>query len=65
MTPVLFQCTTQDNAVMVFSRYINLHDIFLILAFVDCGNLTDPANGQVNHTAGTCDGMLLNGDLNF
>ena len=20
---------------------------------MDCGNLTDPANGQVNHTAGT------------
>ena len=29
----------------------NLHDIFLIL--VDCGSLTDPANGLVNHTAGT------------
>ena len=99
MTPVLFQCTT--HVIMVFSRYINLHDIFLILAVVDCGTLTDPANGQVNHTAGTtfgqtatyscnigynlvgnntrvcqdtanwsqnaptCDGMLLNGDLNF
>ena len=30
-----------------------LHDVFLILTAVDCGNLTDPANGQVNHTAGT------------
>ena len=73
----------------------------LVLAVVDCGDLTDPANGQVNHTvrttceqiatyscnigynlvgnsirvcqatgnwsqsAPTCDGMLLNGDLNF
>ena len=78
-----------------------LLSIFLILAVVDCGNLTDPANGQVNHSSGTtfgqtatyscntgyklvgdsthtcqatgnwsgsaptCDGMLLNGDLNF
>ena len=86
---------------MVFSRCVNLHGIFLILAVVDCGNLTDPDNGQVNHTSGTtfgqtatytcntgynlvgnstrtcqdagnwsqsaptCDGMLLNGDLNF
>ena len=24
-----------------------------LLAVVDCGNLTDPDNGQVNHTAGT------------
>ena len=27
--------------------------ILLILTAVDCGNLTDPGNGQVNHTAGT------------
>ena len=25
----------------------------LLLTAVDCGTLTDPANGQVNHTAGT------------
>ena len=25
----------------------------LVLTAVDCGNLTDPAYGQVNHTAGT------------
>ena len=24
-----------------------------ILTVVDCGNLTDPGNGQVDHTAGT------------
>ena len=41
---------------MVFSRCINLH-IFLILAVVDCGNLTDLTNGQVNHTAGTTFGQ--------
>ena len=37
---------------MVSSTCKNLCDIFLILT-VDCGTLTDPANGQVNHTAGT------------
>ena len=26
---------------------------FLIFAVVDCDNLTDPANGSVNHTSGT------------
>ena len=26
---------------------------FLVLAVVDCGDLTDPANGQVKHTVGT------------
>ena len=31
--------------------------MFLILPAVDCGNLTDPANGQVNHTAGTTFGQ--------
>ena len=38
------------------SRCINLHIIFLLLT-VDCGNLTDPANGRVNHTAGTTFGQ--------
>ena len=27
--------------------------IFFLLTVVDCGNLTNPANGQVSHTAGT------------
>ena len=35
------------------SRWRNLHDVFLILTAVDCGNLTDPDNGYFNHTAGT------------
>ena len=43
---------TAYNAIMTSSRYNILHDVFLILT-VDCGNLTDPANGCVNHTAGT------------
>ena len=29
----------------------------LILTVVDCGNLTHPANGQVDHTAGTTFGQ--------
>ena len=28
-------------------------DVFLSLTAVDCGSLTDPVNGQVNHTNGT------------
>ena len=32
---------------------IDLHDVFLFVTAVDCGSLTDPANGQVDHTAGT------------
>ena len=31
--------------------------ILLILTVVDCGNLTDPANGEVNHTSGTTFGQ--------
>ena len=38
---------------MTSHRCRSLLDVFLILTVVDCGNLTDPANGQVNHTAGT------------
>ena len=44
---------TAYNAVMTSSRCNILHDVFLILTAVDCSNLTDPANGSVNHTAGT------------
>ena len=28
-------------------------DVFLLSTAVDCGTLTNPANGQVNQTAGT------------
>ena len=31
--------------------------MFLSLTVVDCGNLTDPADGQVNHTNGTTFGQ--------
>ena len=42
------------NAIMTSIRCNNLH---LILTVVDCGNLTHPANGQVNHIAGTTFGQ--------
>ena len=38
-------------------RFRNLLDVFLILTAVDCGNLTDPDNGSVNHTPGTAFGQ--------
>ena len=38
---------------MASSKCSNLCNIFLILTVVNCGSLTDPANGQVDHTAGT------------
>ena len=38
---------------MTSGRCNNLHVVFLILTAVDCSNLTNPANGSVNHTAGT------------
>ena len=31
--------------------------IFIILIVVDCGNLTDPAQGKVNYTSGTTFGQ--------
>ena len=30
-----------------------MHHTSILLTVVDCGNLTNPTNGQVNHTAGT------------
>ena len=40
------------------SRCNNLHMTYLLIsAVVDCGSLTDPANGSVNHTAGTTFGQ--------
>ena len=44
---------TSPSSIMTSSRCRNLCNIFLILTAVDCGLLTDPANGQVNLTAGT------------
>ena len=38
--------------------------MFLILTVVDCGNLTHPANGQVNHTAGTTFGQTATYNCN-
>ena len=43
---------------MTSSRCINLHDNLLpLILTVDCGNLTDPTNGSVHHTAGTTNGQ--------
>ena len=41
------------SSIMTSSRCSNLHNIFLVLTAVDCGNLTDPVNGSVDDTAGT------------
>ena len=38
---------------LMYQVTLILHDVFLFLTAVDCDNLTDPANGQVDHTAGT------------
>ena len=38
---------------------IDLHDVFPFVTAVECGNLTDPANGQVDHTAGTTLGQTV------
>ena len=35
----------------------NFDYVFLLSTAVDCGNLTDPANGQVSHPAGTTFGQ--------
>ena len=44
---------TSPSSIMTSSRCSNLHNIFLVLTAMDCGNLTDPVNGSVDHTAGT------------
>ena len=54
--------SSQDDAaspssIMSSSRCSNLRNIFLILTALDCGTLTDPDNGQVDHTAGTTFGQ--------
>ena len=50
---------------MASNRCKKLHDTFLILAVVDCGNLTDPANGQVTHTTGTTFGQIATYSCNI
>ena len=43
---------------MMYQETLILHDVrIILLTAVDCGNLTDPANGSVNHTAGTTFGQ--------
>ena len=55
MTP--FLNPAHKSVIVPSNRYNNLHVIVLVLTVVDCGNLTDPANGQVTHTAGTAFGQ--------
>ena len=38
----------------------NNTDLLLSLTAVDCGSLPDPANGRVDHTAGTSLGQTAN-----
>ena len=39
---------------MMYQVTLILHDVrIILLTAVDCDNLTDPANGTVDHTAGT------------
>ena len=53
----LSKILTTENYV-TSSRCINLHDNLLpLILTVDCGNLTDPANGKVDHSAGTTVGQ--------
>ena len=54
----LSKILTTENC-MTSSRCINLHDNLLpLILTVDCGNLTDPANGRVDYTAGTTNGQI-------
>ena len=42
------------------SSNIDLCDtVIILLTAVDCDNLTDPSNGQVDHTAGTTFGQTV------
>ena len=34
-------------------KQLTIHNVFLLSTVVDCGTLSNPANGQVSHTAGT------------
>ena len=38
-------------------EHYQVHDVLILLASVDCGTLTNPAYGQVGHTAGTTFGQ--------
>ena len=48
--------TCQRMSLLMFEQYqlyMHIIYIFLLSTAVDCGTLTNPANGQVNHTAGS------------
>ena len=52
------------SSIMTSSRCSNLHNIFLVLTAVYCGNLTDPVNGSVDQTTGTLLGWTANYSCN-
>ena len=43
---------------------VHVHDVILHLTVVNCGTLTNPMNGRVNHTAGTTFGQIANYSCN-
>ena len=47
------------NYFLALYKYIQIYIFYIsiILTAVNCGTLTDPANGQVDHTAGTSFGQ--------
>ena len=49
--------TCQRMLLLNNSPYKYAHDVFLLSTVVDCNALSDPANGQVSHTAGTTFGQ--------
>ena len=50
-------CLSQHGVLSNDFQQIYITKYISHLTVVDCGNLTDPANGQVNHTTGTTFGQ--------
>ena len=42
------------------SIYVRVHDVPLLSSAVDCGSLTNPANGSVTHSGGVTFGQTAN-----
>ena len=52
-----FKVIGQFDYLYILSSRVRMACVFLLLTVVDCGTLTNPANGQVSHTAGTTFGQ--------
>ena len=50
--------------VKLASMYVRVHDVSLISSAVDCGTLTNPANGSVTHSGGATFGQTANYSCN-